>query len=124
MVPARDRASRPWLGPLPQPQAHILGRSLRPSRRGGNVAAKELEGQETPPDLNTLEESFHSCPPGAVRDERGKEAEALERSVLESGLLHRLKDDRRAHVENALVAAPAHARDEEHLDVVEGIERV
>src|SRR5215217_9030912 len=95
-----------------------------PAGLGRYVPAKELEGQERSPERHPLESSLDAPTERPVGRERREEPEAVQCRRCEARLLHRTEHGARAHVEDPLVALPAHSRRDRELDVVEDVEGV
>src|SRR5215204_3559216 len=95
-----------------------------PPGRGRYVRAKQLEGQERSPERHPLDSPFDAPTKRPVGRERWEEPEAVQCRRFETRLLHRPEYGARAHVQDPLVALPAHARRDRELDVVEDVEGV
>src|SRR5215211_946390 len=96
----------------------------RPGPTRGDIASKQLEGQEGLENLHLFQRGLGPPAPLSVGNEGRKEAESLQRDVLEPSGAHRPERGLGAHVEDSLIAAPAHPGHDKHLNVVEGIEGV
>src|SRR5215208_482905 len=91
---------------------------------GRYVGTKELERQERSPERHPLESPLDAPTERTVGRERREEPEAVACRRCEARLLHRPEHGARAHVEDPLVALPAHSRRDRKLTVVKDVEGV
>src|SRR5687768_17536397 len=93
----------------------------RDSGCGSALRAKQLKRQQRAPWWERFEHALAARAGGRICKERREKAKPVKCRIDETGLRHRIENDAAAHLDDAAIAFPGHARCRKDLEIVERI---